>query len=144
MKIEWDDSLAIGVSLIDEQHKQLIEHLNAMSKAVEEHEGEREIVNTLDFLIDYTNYHFTTEEKHMQATKYPELGAHKEKHKEFTSTLDELQRDFNEEGSTKALAEALNTFLFNWLINHIGTVDQEFAGYLGEMGITLPEEAGKQ
>ena len=34
-KIEWDDSLSVGVRLIDEQHKMLIQKLRDLSDAFE-------------------------------------------------------------------------------------------------------------
>jgi hemerythrin-like metal-binding protein len=136
--VQWDDRLSVGVDLIDEQHKALIQRLNDMSAAVEAHEGEREISRTLSFLIDYTDFHFSTEKKHMEAQGYPGADAHLEKHKEFTDTLADMEQDFREEGSTKALADALNTFLGNWLLHHIRTVDHQFARFLEEKGVTLP------
>ncbi len=32
-KIEWDDSLSVGVDLIDKQHKMLIQKLKDLSEA---------------------------------------------------------------------------------------------------------------
>jgi hemerythrin len=35
-KIEWDDSLSVGIGLIDEQHKMLIRKLSDLSDALDE------------------------------------------------------------------------------------------------------------
>lgn len=139
MQVQWNQDLAVGIELVDTQHQALIERLNRMAVAVEERQGEREIARTLGFLIDYTHYHFSAEEGYMEKAGYPELPAHRLLHKEFTTTLDELKRDFEEEGSTKPLARALNAFLGNWLVNHIRTIDRKFGVFLAEKGIEIQE-----
>ena len=135
--IEWDDSLSVGVQLIDEQHKVLIQRLNDMSEAVEENRGTDKIAKTLDFLIDYTNFHFSAEAKHMETNNYPGFDDHVEKHKGFTTPLNELVSDFKEEGATPILAEAIDTFLVKWLVEHIMTVDVEFGKFLKDKGIEI-------
>jgi hemerythrin len=69
-KIEWDNSLSVGVDLIDEQHKTLLERLNDLSNAVEMSHGETETGKTLDFMVDYTDFHFSAEEKLMAEQGY--------------------------------------------------------------------------
>ena len=73
----WDDSLSVGVATIDEQHKMLLKHLGELSEAVGLKRGSTEIVGTLDFLVDYTQLHFATEEKHMSENDYAEYEQHK-------------------------------------------------------------------
>ena len=64
-EITWTSDLSVGIELIDGQHKMLIKHLNDLSQSLESGEGPAKIATTLNFLIDYTNFHFTAEEKHM-------------------------------------------------------------------------------
>ena len=137
IKIEWDDSLSVGIRLIDEQHKMLIQRLQALIHAIETYQSVNEIVKTLDFLIEYTNYHFSTEEKHMNETKYPGLKYHQTQHEEFKATLRNLTVDFEEDGATRALAEYVNTFLMNWLVKHIKAVDVQFGTFLREKDLSL-------
>ena len=136
-KVIWDNSLSINVGLIDEQHKLWIEKLNKVSNSVAEHEGPHQIAQTLGFLIDYTQLHFETEEKHMAANNYPEFENHKKLHENLKNTLAELVQDYDEEGATHLLAEYLNNFLSNWLINHIKEVDLKFGKFLQEKGISI-------
>ena len=139
-KIEWDQSLSIGIRLIDDQHKALIKRLNDVSVAIENNIGEREISKTLEFLSEYADYHFSTEEKHMAEQGFPGLETQKIKHQEFMDTLSNLDQDFEEEGSTRALSDAINNFLFNWLTNHIQGLDQQFGNFLSEKGINIKDE----
>ena len=140
-KSPWNDNLSVSIPLIDEQHKMLLQHLADFSEAVAAHHGASEIAGTLDFLVDYMDFHFKTEEKHMRANDYPGLEPHLERHGEFTRTLDGLAEDFKEEGATASLAEAVNTMLINLFIKHIEAVDQQFGVFLKEKGVVLEEEA---
>ncbi|RPI51795.1 MAG: hemerythrin [Deltaproteobacteria bacterium] len=136
-KIEWDESLSICVELVDEQHKMLIEKLNDINQAIEQTLGAEKILKTFDFMINYADFHFSTEEKHMIANKYPGYQEHKKAHEEFKGMINNMIEDFKEEGATEGLANAINTFLMNWLVKHIKGVDQKFGNWLNEKGICL-------
>jgi hemerythrin len=139
-KLQWNDSLSVGVELIDQQHQTWIKHYNALDDAIEIRQGPRELAETLNFLIEYTAFHFGAEEKQMIATNYPGLSEHQTKHTELQASLGRLVDDFQEEGATHILADFLQTFLGNWLIGHIKTVDVLFGAHLKEKGIELPAE----
>ncbi|MBD3237059.1 MAG: bacteriohemerythrin [Candidatus Eisenbacteria bacterium] len=138
-RVQWDESLSIGIRVIDEQHQRWIQHLNEVASALESEEGAAHIVKTLGFLVDYTEYHFTTEEKHMAAHGYPEIEAHRAKHAELKRTLANLVQEFEEDGATQSLADAVDTLLGNWLVKHIREVDQAFGDFLQERDIVLEE-----
>ena len=135
----WTDDLSVGNELIDEQHKKLIEHLNSLTTAVEEQQGGRKVADTLGFLIDYTDYHFSMEERNMATNNYPGFEAHKAKHNEFKSILNKMETEYVEDGPTPILAESIDTLLMNWLLKHIRVVDVEFGVFLKENGISLAE-----
>lgn len=138
--VEWTDDLSVGVEVIDEQHKMLIQHLNNLTNAIEQHHGPDKIGATLGFLIDYTECHFSSEEGYMATHGYPELGAHRVQHGQFKTTLSNLEEDFQEEGPTHDLADSIDTLLVNWLINHIRGVDVKFGDFLESNGIVLTKE----
>ena len=136
-EIEWTEDLLIGDALIDEQHKQLIEHLNNLTRAITHQLGPERVAETLGFLMDYTDTHFASEEEHMAEQAYPGLEVQKELHAKFRDILDDMERDFREEGATPELAEAIDTLLANWLLKHIRGVDAEFGAFLKSKGVTL-------
>lgn len=140
-KINWDESLAVDVEIIDEQHKMLFQRMNDLSDAIDRHRGVDKIMETLDFLIDYTDFHFSAEEKIMEENDYPGMKEHKDQHALFKSVLDNLCEDFKEEGATTALADSLDTLLVNWLVNHIKTIDVAFGKFLNEIGFVSPKDA---
>lgn len=136
-KMKWDESLSTGVELIDEQHKKWIEYLGNVHSAIEDQRGMPHVSNALDFLVDYTQLHFSTEEKAMSETGYAGLSDHRAKHEELQGTLDELLVDFRDDGVTEKLSRAIGTFLGNWLRDHIRDVDRAFAAFLKEKKIQL-------
>jgi hemerythrin len=136
-KIHWDESLSVGVDVIDGQHQKWMEHYNSVVDAIESEGGPAPVTRTLSFLIEYTDMHFTTEEGIMTKAGYPELDVHKAKHDELRQTVANLIADYEEEGETAALDGAVDTFLGNWLIDHIRQTDQVFGWYVKEKGIVV-------
>ena len=128
--IKWDNTLSVGVELIDEQHKMLIQKLYSLSEAIEKGAGELETVKALDFMTNYTDFHFSAEEELMEKHSYPELENQKEKHAEFKGYLKQLVEDFQEEGPTKAFVNSVNVYLINWLIKHIKGEDLKIGEFL--------------
>ena len=64
MQAVFDDSLITGNKMIDTQHKELIDRINKLLILCEnEKPAKREAVETLDYLADYTEFHFGEEEK---------------------------------------------------------------------------------
>ncbi len=90
-------------------------------------------------MIEYTNFHFSEEENHMKKNNYSGLDDPRKQHESFTNTLNNLEEDFREEGATHALAESIDTFLLDWLINHIQGTDQKFGAFLKDKGIDMTE-----
>ena len=133
-KIEWDESLSVGIELIDEQHKMLIERTNAIADAVEMQRGVEKILQTLNFMIEYTEFHFSEEEKVMANNDYPKFAQHHKLHEDFKDRLNLMVQDFEEEGATAGLSEEITSYLSSWLVNHIKGIDTELGKILREKG----------
>jgi hemerythrin len=139
-RVQWSDDLSVGVPLIDSQHRMLIGRINELSDAIRNYMGGGEVAKTLDFLMDYTNFHFATEERHMRGLQYPGLEEHLAKHAEFKETLRNLGSDFEEEGATTGLADSIDRLLGHWFVEHIRHIDQKLGDFLEEKGIILEAE----
>ena len=126
--IIWNDAYNIGNSEIDSQHKQLIAILNELYEAQSKGLGQIAITNTLSKLVDYTNYHFTSEQQMHSLYKYPGAAQQKAEHREFVFKLEALKRD----SEKKDLLLTLKTldFLKDWIITHILGTDKAFGDYL--------------
>ncbi len=140
-KLEWSSDLSVGIDAIDAQHKNWIAHFNAVLDAVETNKDQETVISTLDFLADYTEKHFSTEEKHMKASGYPDYDRHLAKHNDLKSTVEDLIRDFREDGVSRQLADAINTLLSNWLVSHIQEMDTAFAAFAREQNLEINDPA---
>ncbi len=129
MKMAWDETLSVGNAMIDEEHKTLIRKINDVSEAISKGMGEAQVAQTIEFLRGYSLEHFAAEEKLMDEKKYPAMPEHKARHADFISTIDNIERDFREDGATKELAADISNLLSNWLKKHIRSTDSKLAAF---------------
>ena len=88
--MEFTDDLVTGNDLIDGQHKELIGKINDLLRTCETGDGKVKALNTLDYLEEYTNFHFSQEEALQEEIGYPGLKEHQTKHQEFVQSIKEL------------------------------------------------------
>lgn len=131
--IAWDDSLCTGVGEIDEQHKVLFGFINQLHEAVTFGTGDGTLSTVLAGLVNYTVYHFSTEERLMQEHSYPEFARHKEEHDYLTAKVmgffDRFQKGNG--GDIKGVL----AFLIEWLTDHIMETDKKCGLFLREKGV---------
>ena len=126
----WNDSLLIGVPLIDNQHKNLIRRMDKLKHACRLGKGVDEIEKTLRFVVSYLKEHFKDEEKLQSEYKYPQIQEHKKFHADFTVAVINLVQDFQLDGPNQELAGKVNKTLIQWVIRHIRTEDKKLAAHL--------------
>ncbi len=131
MRAEFDDTLITGNEMIDTQHKELIGRINRLLILCEnEKPAKREAVETLDYLADYTEFHFAAEEKLQEEIEYPGIVEHKAKHEELRRTVKELHEMLEEqEGPTDQFVACVNEQVTQWLFRHIRGFDRSVAEY---------------
>lgn len=115
---------------IDEQHQHLVHLINVLLAERTKGENPAALKKILIEVIDYTKYHFKTEEEHMQEHEYSSVNEHKKHHKVLVDQIVDLLNELKRGKSLKA--EDLLTILRNWLINHIEKEDLKYAHFLGE------------
>lgn len=123
--ITWNESLSVGVPLVDDDHKILIELINQLEDGVGDNEETAVLGTVLDALIDYTVYHFAREEKVMEACGFPEMNDHVGEHRDLTSRVRGIQRRFRD-GDHDALGKETLDFLKDWLTHHILKSDMAY------------------
>jgi len=131
--IVWGPRYSIGLKLIDDQHKVLIDLINELYDAFGSNKDKKIIKRVLKELLDYTIYHFGNEEKMFKEFGYKEIGNHEEQHEKFIHKIEQFKNDF-EKGSS-ILAFDLIDFLKNWLLNHILKIDVKYVPLFKEKGI---------
>ncbi len=123
----WRSKLSVGVPEIDQDHKVLIGHLNALGHAVNDGDYDgRAVARTLVELIQYTRAHFEREERLMARIRYPELETHKVEHARAVRTIQDLAQSFSEEPGQRSARE-LYAFVADWLVSHIIMNDMKLA-----------------
>lgn len=130
MAIEWTNDLATGVSIIDEQHKELFVRINALLEACNQGKGKVEVGNVIDFLEGYVITHFAEEERHMITGNYPAYREHKTQHAEFMNNFAQLKAAFRDEGPGVHIVVTANHMVVEWLRTHIRKVDKALAAFL--------------
>ena len=124
--ITWDDSLTTGISIIDAQHKVLINKLNKLNSSIKALNNS-ELNILLDELLEYTFYHFETEEDYFEEYNYENKEAHVKEHDGFRKYLKKLLK-VDIKNDTNLQNELLN-FLKNWVEHHIKDVDMKYVEF---------------
>ncbi len=127
MAIQWNDNLATGNDLVDNQHKELLRRLNMFIEACETCKGKDELVGILQFLDDYIHVHFAAEEKLQEEMNYTFRVAHRKHHQEFARNFNLLKKRFLLQGTNTMLAADIKHFVVDWLLNHILERDMMFS-----------------
>jgi hemerythrin len=130
MAIEWRENLETGIDTVDDQHRELFSRFNKLLEACNAGKGREEVLEVLLFLNDYIRSHFSAEEELQTRFGYPDYPSHHVQHNRFIQTVEELERQFKDEGATIALVIQTNHTMVNWLIQHIGKVDRDFARFV--------------
>lgn len=126
--IQWRPTLETGIDVIDQQHKRIVDYINALRIA--QVKGDRgAVAKTIDDVIDYTQSHFGFEEALMEDAGYPQLNAHKRVHELFIRRVAVLHQRFK---SGEDIAQDLHNVLARWLITHIQTEDRHYVGAVKE------------
>ena len=89
MRAEFSENLITGNELIDSQHKELIDRINKLLDSCEDSDAKLAAVKTLDYLSDYTVFHFGAEEELQKSIEYPGYEKHKKQHEDFKKTISE-------------------------------------------------------
>lgn len=131
--ITWSDDFSVNIKEIDNQHRQLIELINQLQRAMREGKGANVLNDILQRLIDYTDYHFSTEERLMEAYNYPGFVNHRAQHQALTRKVQEFQRQYRQ--NPTGLSVQLLNFLKEWLTEHILKSDKQYTRHLNKEGV---------
>ena len=90
LNITFDDNLVTGNNTIDTQHKELIDRIRNFVVACQNGDSKVKAIKMLDYLDEYTDFHFKEEEELQEKAGYPERGKHHEKHEEFKKSIQDF------------------------------------------------------
>lgn len=142
--ITWNDQLNVGISSIDKQHQKLVDILNQLDEAVALGYKHKKILQLVDELIEYTQYHFQDEENLMLQGGYDtaQYNRHKSEHDEFIEKV-AREREMAID-NPDAVSNVLLDFLVAWIMDHILYSDKQMALALNRAPILKDDELRKQ
>lgn len=129
----WRDSFSIHVAQMDAHHKRLIEIANKAMEHLCNNSEPESIANAFDALVDYTRYHFATEEKLLALYGYPDAAGQSKKHLEMIRQVIEYEERVLG-GHVSDKADFLN-FIENWLVRHVLDEDRKYGEFLNAKGV---------
>ena len=130
MRAEFSENLITRNELIDSQHRELIDRINKPLDSCEDSDANLAAIKPLDYLSDYTVFHFGAEEELQKEIEYPGYEAHKEQHENFKKTISELDEMLQEEeGPSPAFVKKVEENVIKWFYTHIEGFDRSVAEY---------------
>ena len=124
----WNDHFNTGIKIIDEQHHTLVGILNKLATHIAFDADMLELNAIFDELVEYTVYHFQTEEKiwHKYLSHDSLDAEHKAGHQQFITAILEFKADEEDKKNIELTKEIL-VYLTKWLASHILESDRYIA-----------------
>ncbi len=138
----WNDNFQTGIPLVDEQHRKLVDLLNKLASHLAYGVDQSALNKVFDELVDYTQYHFKTEEgvwgKYLSVDEL--VMEHERTHLDFIFEIADL-RGKQATLATEKVIEEVVVFLTHWLAFHILETDKHMAKIVlfVQRGMTLIE-----
>ena len=138
----WDDNFNTGLAKVDEQHRRLVQLLNAIASHIAFRSDIPQLNEIFDELSDYAIYHFQTEEAIWHEFFDDDISKveHRNAHASFVEQVARL-KDCQVSKSKSQIVEGALDFLVRWLASHILESDRYMAYTVLAMkdGLTLNE-----
>jgi len=131
--IAWSNQFSVGVQEVDKQHQVLVGILNRLSSALDAQDKDFDSHKVIDEMVQYTVYHFGTEEHLMTQIGYAAKAQHVAEHQAFVHQVGEMVGQLTQ-GHGPSLEELL-IFLRDWLISHILHSDRDLGDALNLAGV---------
>ena len=128
--LEWRDEFLVGFDEIDNQHHELLAHINQLALMVSR-EDSSGIEETMQFLADYVHFHFDCEEKIMRDVNYPLMNEHLREHGKLVEQFLRLKAEITSGAHDKLyLSFQIQLCLFDWFANHTTKTDRHLGKFI--------------
>jgi len=124
----WHENFCTDISIIDEQHRQLVMLLNKLASHLANRSEEIELNAVFVELAEYADFHFKTEEKIWREYFHddPAVISHEATHKSFIDEVVALKENKDGESLDDVIRKIVS-FLAKWLAYHILDSDKRMA-----------------
>jgi hemerythrin len=132
--LRWDETLSVGVSQLDAQHKRMIDMINSLLGSSDEPHSLLETAGEiLARMTEYAEEHFDTEESLMAKHGYPGLAQHKEEHIAFRRKTADFC--FSAMQDPDAIGSEILPYLREWWTQHILVTDMKYREFFRQRGV---------
>jgi hemerythrin len=132
-EIVWSDFLSVGVSEMDDEHRQFIARVNKLNKAIIESADKATVERMMDLMLMEAAHHFMHEQALLARWKYPDTAGHIAKHAELTLQFERVMKEFAE--SDVSFVWALKGLhVKQLLVEHLLKEDMKYRDFLRAQG----------
>jgi len=131
---DWKPDLNTNIETIDTHHRQLFKIGRDMEQLIQKKcigVTDKQLLDIVCDLREYTVYHFYEEERLMEEYQYPEIEAHKKMHILFANKITKINMPRLKENPEVELEKVKDLVQENFY-NHILTEDKKMAAYVLE------------
>lgn len=145
----WNKSFETGITLIDDQHKKIIDLLNVMVSHLAVQSDAPSIDKIFAEIKDYVQYHFAAEEEIWRAHFGGDvwLTWHHQSHEDFIAKVIHLKEVGSDRPYDEVLLEIVR-YLTEWLARHILDADKRMAKVVlalpSGVSLSLAKEAANE
>jgi hemerythrin len=133
MPIKWKNEYSVNVEEIDGQHKEYLKLVNELYDAINTQKTRENLSKIIGRLIEYADFHFSTEEKYFREFKYPLAKEHIIEHRKFSEKMDELSK--KHKNKEIEISFELVDYLEDWLVDHLAKQDKKYTKCFNDNGL---------
>lgn len=124
--MKWDTSFALGIDVIDQQHRKIFEHLLALENSVAKRDPWHILHFFMTQLAEYMKFHLAVEDALLEIIGYPDRGDHSASHARLLEQLETLESELKR----NAVGGSLVHFFEDWFVRHVLAGDRGYAAYV--------------
>lgn len=130
---KWKEKYAVNITVIDDQHKKLLEIINELKQVINNNLCEKKVSGVFFQLAYLIDHYFIKEEIYLNDLKYPNIEQHKIEHNKFIDRIIQFQKDV--ENNKPDLCLEIYKYLEDWFDDHILKYNKEAVEYLLKNGV---------
>lgn len=134
-RLEWSQTLSVGIPEIDAEHQCFIRLINELNMAISQRHSVEEVSACLRAIRNNAVAHFAHEEQLFAQFGYPDAANHTAIHAQLTLDLNEMLRQVEQGVLEYALIET-GLKVKEVLVAHLLGEDMKYRDYFLEQGIT--------
>jgi hemerythrin len=128
-KLVWTDQYILGVEVIDQQHRTILDNVNQLENAINNGQSQKQIGKLINKLVEYTLFHFNFEEGLQEKAGYPFLKPHQKSHALVAKQVTDFQTRFDK---GEDISKDMDGLLVTWLFDHLKHDDADYVGSVNE------------